>query len=312
MSPVVILRRAFTLVELLVVIAIIGVLVALLLPAVQSAREASRRTQCSNHLKQLGLALQNYHDQYRMFPAGGVSFGSCCGTPTYTGWAISILPMMENANLEDRYDYRTDNQDPNNQFTREQHVPSYTCPSDINPKKLSSPESGPGSGLNYAHGSYRGVAGISDVSCWPDNDQIGGGTTVCNLGRGPLHHVGTQSVRQESFATITDGSSNTLLVGEYHTRSHLNRRTYWAYSYASYALGTITLNEPRILLADYDKCLSIGSDPNPCKRSFSSFHRGVVQFCLVDASVRPLPTTINMTVLAGLATIQQGETVDMP
>src|SRR5438477_1436970 len=87
-------RRAFTLVELLVVIAIIGVLVALLLPAVQQAREAARRMSCTNSLKQIGIALHNHHDVKLNFPPGGMQTGAN-GTPCYTTWAIEILPFME-------------------------------------------------------------------------------------------------------------------------------------------------------------------------------------------------------------------------
>ncbi len=99
-------RRAFTLIELLVVIAIIAILIALLLPAVQQAREAARRTQCKNNLKQLGLAFHNYHDTYKMFPPAGTA--AIAGTPAVRrqmdvidawGWPVRILPGLEQANL---------------------------------------------------------------------------------------------------------------------------------------------------------------------------------------------------------------------
>src|SRR5688572_22995089 len=99
-------RRGFTLIELLVVIAIIAVLIALLLPAVQQAREAARRTQCKNNLKQLGLAMHNYHDTYNAFPAMGVRlYGS--GGRNYS-WVISILPMIEQGNLYQAFKTRSD------------------------------------------------------------------------------------------------------------------------------------------------------------------------------------------------------------
>src|SRR5207247_4603186 len=98
------LRRAFTLVELLVVIAIIGVLVALLLPAVQSAREAARRMNCLNNERQIGIALHNFHDLPGTFPPGGITNGPCCGTQSGPTWTIFILPYIEPQDLYDRYD----------------------------------------------------------------------------------------------------------------------------------------------------------------------------------------------------------------
>src|SRR5687768_6007213 len=94
-------QRGFTLVELLVVIAIIGVLVALLLPAVQAAREAARRTQCSNNLKQIGLAMHNYHDTHKQFPPAYVADSN--GTPMHS-WRVLILPYIEANHIYDRYD----------------------------------------------------------------------------------------------------------------------------------------------------------------------------------------------------------------
>ena len=89
------MRQGFTLIELLVVIAIISILIALLLPAVQQARESARRSQCQNNLKQIGLALHNYHDNNRMFPPGGTTLGRCCNTPSGITWTISLLPYLD-------------------------------------------------------------------------------------------------------------------------------------------------------------------------------------------------------------------------
>ena len=99
-------RAGFTLVELLVVIAIIGVLVALLLPAVQQAREAARRSSCMNNLRQLAIALHNHHDAKGTLPPGGTYYGLCCTPPTYTTWTIEILPFMEQQNIYQQYQHK--------------------------------------------------------------------------------------------------------------------------------------------------------------------------------------------------------------
>src|SRR5688500_9228146 len=97
-------RSGFTLIELLVVIAIIAVLIALLLPAVQQAREAARRTQCKNNLKQLGLAMHNYHDTYLYFPMGWM-FDQRSAIPNAHGWGVMVLPFLEQGNLTNIYNY---------------------------------------------------------------------------------------------------------------------------------------------------------------------------------------------------------------
>ena len=97
-------QRGFTLIELLVVIAIIAILIGLLVPAVQKVREAAARAQCQNNLKQIGLALHNYHDTNRQFPPGGITNGDCCSTEGGPNWAILILPYIEQANLFKLYD----------------------------------------------------------------------------------------------------------------------------------------------------------------------------------------------------------------
>ena len=103
------------------------------------------------------------------------------------------------------------------------------------------------------------------------------------------------------------------MIGEYHTRSHQRRRTFWAYSYSSYSAGSITLGQPRGLLADYDKCVEIGGPggDNVCKRGFGSFHPGVIAFALGDGAVRPMSIATSMSVWEGGATISQGETVNL-
>ncbi|MEX1026649.1 MAG: DUF1559 domain-containing protein [Candidatus Paceibacterota bacterium] len=305
-------RGGFTLVELLVVIAIIGILVALLLPAVQAAREAARRMSCGNNLKQIGLAIHNYHDTYKSFPAGGITEGNCCATRSRTTWTISILPFLEAQPLYDRYDFNVFNEDPQNQFVRESEMPAYACPSDINEGRLNRPESGPGSGLDYRMGSYRAISGMSDGSGWFDNAE---GLVLPKQWKGALHSVWpAQGLSWERFATVTDGTSNTLMVGEYGTETRNRRGTFWAYTYTSYNESSATLNQPRTLLNDYDRCVAIGGagGANSCKRGFGSFHPGVIQFVRVDGAVRAVNLTIDSTVYTGMATIAGGEAVSGP
>lgn len=135
-------RRAFTLVELLVVIAIIGILVGLLLPAVQAAREAARRMQCQNNLKQMGLALHNYHDTYNSFPGGTTINGPCCGTPAQMTWAIAILPFIEQSSIYNQYDSRLSTADPANAFIQTINLTVQNCPSDPIAGQLLVPGSG--------------------------------------------------------------------------------------------------------------------------------------------------------------------------
>ncbi|MBI2481634.1 MAG: DUF1559 domain-containing protein, partial [Planctomycetia bacterium] len=293
-------QSGFTLVELLVVIAIIGILVALLLPAVQAAREAARRMSCSNNLKQISLSLHNYHDTYKTFPPGGVTPGGCCGTPSAGTWTLFILPFMEQQPLHDRYDFNTwndTNRNAANTFVTTQLLPSYVCPSDINTKNTDRPSSGNGSGLQYAPGSYRAVSGAGTGASWMDSNQYD--ATFHFPNRGVLHTVGgshyTTTIPYTAnpssgtrLAGILDGTSNTIIVGEYHTKTQNRRRTFWSYTYTSYNQSTVVVGEPRQLIPDYNRCVAIGGrgGDNTCKRGWGSLHPGALQFALADGSVR--------------------------
>jgi prepilin-type N-terminal cleavage/methylation domain-containing protein/prepilin-type processing-associated H-X9-DG protein len=316
-------RKAFTLVELLVVIAIIGILVALLLPAVQAAREAARRMSCGNNLKQIALSIHNYHDVNKSFPQGGITLGACCGTPSYSTWAIAILPFIEQQNLYDQYRQHLFNEDPLNAFVRTQILPVYICPSDVNTRVTDRPASGPGANLQYAPGSYRAVSGKSrQHPNWPDNSEIWHDGGYAYRHRGALHHVGTKpsiygynflgDVSTERFATVLDGTSNTLMFGEYHTTTQNRRRTFWAYTYTSYNQSTVCGPcGSRTLVPSYDLCRVLpggGLSPdNPCKRAWGSLHPNAIQFAMCDGSVRPIHTNVSMTLLANMASIHGQE-----
>ncbi len=202
-------RVAFTLVELLVVIAIIGILVGLLLPAVQQAREAARRMQCSNNLKQIGLALHNYHDTYNKFPQGFTRFHSW-------GWAVRVLPFMEQRNLFDRLATDSGNWGPINNATNpvllatlQTKLSGFRCPSDTGPDINDKRTLG---GRQVSMSNYIGVNGsllFQHLGQWYDAESTPGNPATYVGGNGALFMDSKIGLRD-----ITDGTSNTLLVGE--------------------------------------------------------------------------------------------------
>jgi prepilin-type N-terminal cleavage/methylation domain-containing protein/prepilin-type processing-associated H-X9-DG protein len=310
-------QKGFTLVELLVVIAIIGILIALLLPAVQAAREAARRSSCTNNLKQIGLGLHNYHDTYKVFPAGNITEGDCCGTLSKVNWGISILPYVEQKSLYDTYDMRLYNEDQpiqaNGYCVVQQRVSVYECPSDITLGKMENPASGARVNKAYMHSSYRGVTGLAARDGYFDCHQWATASPpLPESWKGLLHTVGSRNLRHENMASVLDGTSNTLAVGEYMTTTTTNRGTFWAYSYTCYQLGSIGF-ESRLYIPDYNLCANTPGTPagsNPCKRAFGSFHPGGINWLLVDGSVRFISTTVDLNnVMAALGTIANREAV---
>ena len=306
-------RFGFTLVELLVVIAIIGVLVALLLPAVQAAREAARRSQCGNNLRQIGLAVLNYESINGHFPAGSTSATAySLGGPYYSTWTVDILPNMEHSPLYDLWDSTVDFSHGNNRRLRESFVASYICPSDTETDVLGTPETGPGVGLPWAPGSYRAVSGHSlgeaEEHYWdnPRSQDPANAASMPEWSRGLMHVVIVKSAADRGrgsnpvkISQVTDGTSNTLMVGEYHTATFPSRRTLWAYAYTSYN-QSCTFVESRTLIPDYLRCSDIGGGgSNTCKRAWGSLHTGeVIQFAYGDGSVRSVDPDVDMNLFA--------------
>ena len=310
-------RWGFTLVELLVVIAIIGILVSLLLPAVQSARAAARRVQCANRLKQIGLAILNYESAIRSLPPGGVTEVPCCNNPNYSSWTISILPYMEHQALHDRYNHLVPNEHPDNGPVREAYVAEFVCPSEGTASAPAPRATGPGGNLLWMHGSYVAVTGRNDPALGGWWGNYSPGVNQPAWYRGAMHTVGNTGpdddggvLRTVRLREIVDGTSNTLLVGERSIEGPHPRQTAWACSYGQYNKSSV-VPQSRILLRDYDRCVSVGGPggSNPCKRGFSSFHPEVVEFLMCDGSVHGFSLNGDMHVFAASATIA-GEEVE--
>jgi prepilin-type N-terminal cleavage/methylation domain-containing protein len=310
----------FTLVELLVVIAIIGLLVAMLLPAVQAARESARRTSCINNLRQIGAAIHLYNDAHQAFPPGGISPGPCCSVESYTSWTIQILPFLEQRAVYDLYSQLETNESRANKAVREAFISVYSCPSDIRRNALDLPNSGPGNAMKlpYMPGSYRGVGGRSDGTngAWWDVTRR---TMPPRKWRGVFHVVDAH-LKPETFAAVRDGLTNTIMVGEYTTRpskaipaSAGSRRTFWAYTYGSYNRSD-AVPESRTLLGDYDRCTSLGGQGGhePCNRAWGSFHPDVLNFLLCDGSVQSYSLSIDMKRFVESATIAGREYIPLP
>jgi prepilin-type N-terminal cleavage/methylation domain-containing protein/prepilin-type processing-associated H-X9-DG protein len=326
-------RRGFTLIELLVVIAIIAILIGLLLPAVQKVREAAQRMQCQNNLKQIALACHSYHDSNGTFPASSIYKPVNGVWNYYDTWTISILPYIEQGNLYNLYSFDLPNATTASAGTdtvRRSLVKTYCCPSDPWPFIPAKPESGPGgSGLPIPvcmPGSYRAVAGAdwggTDTSDqggpnenWDDATQVAGWLWANRPTSRGVMHACPDPIASERMATVTDGTSNTLMVGEYVTKTHPSRRTFWAYAYTSYNTSVVTYAQSRCLLPDFDLCQNTApGGSNQCKRAWGSLHgAGNLNFAMCDGSVRSISPSVDVnTVLPALATIQGGEVVNMP
>lgn len=316
-------KKGFTLVELLVVIAIIGILIALLLPAVQAAREAARRMQCSNKVKQQSLALHNYHDVHKKFPPGKLSVGGGFGGPYFTNWCLAILPFIEQQALHEQYNHNVRNRHDDNRAVNQTVVDTFNCPTDDGPPELRRPASGP-CRYDYAHSSYRCIAGRSNGhhndpnghGGWWDGAEVSHMIDSRSGWRGVLHLVnmdfgwggkGGMSLYCEDFGSVKDGTSNTAVIGELHLPEGQARRgTFWAYSYTSYNASGATPYSGSLHAHDWSVCKSAVPTDNICKRGWGAFHPGGFNVGFCDGSVRFVPETVNMEIWCRLASIGGG------
>ena len=333
-------RPGFTLIELLVVIAIIAVLIALLLPAVQSAREAARRIQCVNNLKQIGLALHNYHDRNNTFPPAAISKGGSDASQwylgTWWGWLALSLPGMEQTPLYNSCNFSLDNFAPANTTVSLTIVSSFLCPSDtagVLFTNLQGVTMGPG-GANFGN-VYTGAVS-NYVGSWGDTrtgnpawDQLsgdsgGGYFSDTNFGCNNTYRgiFGDCSDAQgTSISSCTDGTSNTLLTGE--NSPSYNGALAWVNGDGTYASTVVPLNwftylKDNQVDTDGSTCsfglLNSLSGPH-CFRNqtynygFKSKHPGGANFGFADGSVKFLKQSINPRVYNALGSRAGGEVV---
>ncbi len=310
--------RAFTLIELLVVIAIIGVLVAILLPAVQSAREAARQTQCKNNLKQIAVATHNYHDTFFVFPCGifaGLDYSSTGGRGARgSGWFHQVLPYVDQTSIyaqlaqmmsagtpvgNDNEIYRAP------EALRRFKVPTFMCPSD--------PNSGSIIGPSHADG-FRG----SYVMC-------SGSTTLGTYGA--ASHVGPQNgmfffQSANAIRHVTDGTSNTILGSEGLSRGagleYGGAGQYWngywggpLFNASQTPNSSVAERIHTCLSTTYKEapCVTIGGTGTDAGVHARSLHEGGVNVAMVDGGIRFVTENIDLSLWKGLATRAGGERI---
>jgi prepilin-type N-terminal cleavage/methylation domain-containing protein len=312
--------RGFTLVELLVVIAIIGILIALLLPAVQAAREAARRSQCSNNIRQLAIAMHTYHDSTKSFPISyGGSFTNPWGLPdslntTGHSWISQCLSQFEQQSLYNQIrwgkGFNPANTDGaiNSQITYTR-IPTLVCPTDShNPGFV---RDAANCGGQRGATNYKAVAGANWG--WGDFSYTGpagpaGNTTADGLdwGNGIIcRNVNNNRGNFTSMSTFADGTSTTFMLGE--AVPYWCVHTWWWWFNGTTATCGVPLNYKKATanLESLD-----GDWPN--NYSFFSMHPGGANFAKGDASVSYISDAIDLAVYRGLATVMGKEAVSVP
>jgi prepilin-type N-terminal cleavage/methylation domain-containing protein/prepilin-type processing-associated H-X9-DG protein len=317
-------RRAFTLVELLVVIAIIGVLVALLLPAVQSAREAARRTQCINHMKQLGLALHNFHDANLYFPPARdqLTTSPSLSTLWVCSWHARILPYVEQQGLYQLYRFDRDWQDAATNDAVggpiKQNVPGFLCPSA--PTRNNRPVNTNRANTDYVATTEREYPNPFLSAMEASAVSLGDPNYIGVLGHNVLKGLNPLaiSLANRRMASITDGTSNTFLLAEC-----AGRNTFWwmgKRQTTTISAGPWGKPDSRIQIGGCDP-----SNPNypinsnnvagpkavNCinSKEIYAFHPSGATVCFADGSVRMVSTNLDLSTAVALLTRERGEMI---
>lgn len=279
-------RRAFTLIELLVVIAIIAILIALLLPAVQQAREAARRSQCKNNLKQIGVAMHNYHERNRQFPPGEVTHANNGQSASAWGWPVMLLPDLDQAPLYQQLDAGPTTlaqalDDTTKRNSLQTPLSAFLCPSDPSETLNSNRplRSATGQSVPVATSNY---VGVHSVCAW-----------VKGSGREPGPFAYNYGAR---IAEFSDGLSNTFLAGERATDNPSGSQ-----SAAGIWAGITTVNNisfsPTLPSSSIDGLLGLAygtlNTPSLGTHQFSSQHVGGAHFLMGDGSVQFISENIH-------------------
>lgn len=308
--------HGFTLVELLVVIAIIGVLIALLLPAVQQAREAARRMQCTNHLKQLGLAFHNYHDTFGKFTCGARGMDDWA-LKNGSNWRTAILPMLEQGNIYDQLDFSgsfAGNSYVGNEVLKELVVDGFLCPS----SPLPAIDTSVGNNTWGMCHHYVGLQGAAPTV--PGN---AGGYQDCNHGWSCNNGLLSPN-EYRSFRDATDGSSNTLLIAEQSGLTNKLNRTanyyggwHGARNYGYVGNATVGCSDlwqsgtTCVRFAINSDIIQTGATDTTYRNNtiLNSFHPGGINALCLDGSVHFIPETIDFDMLKRLAVRHDGQSV---